>query len=126
MLQNQKQQLLSNLTAAVLLVQNITPEQPKTPTEYYSRIPRNLGIGDWRLTRNKTKIIFGCGEVRVNKSDLLLVAEYNELKAKMDKIQKRKDVAMNRLVIAWKKHNPTISEANINKLPVNALRAIAG
>jgi len=72
-----------------------------------------------KIQRRKGKVIFGCGSVTVNQSDLLLVAEYLELR-------KKYEYALKRLVNEWKNYRWAKGEEDIIKLGAKKLKKIAG
>jgi len=72
-----------------------------------------------KIQRHKGKVIFGCGSVTVNQSDLLLVVEFLET-------QQKYHYAMKRLVSEWKNYDWSIGEGDILKLGVKKLKKIAG
>lgn len=64
-------------------------------------------------------VIFGCGAVKVNKKDLLVVANYLELKDKYAK-------SLQNLTIAWQRHNSRVNFETIEKIGFKKLKQIAG
>lgn len=108
-----KQAQLNELKA---LVNNIIPEPETKKLTALKSFPSRNGYG---ITRTKNQVIFGCGEVKVNKYDLLVVANFLESRDKFPK-------AIARLLAAYRKHNNTMQEANITEIGVRKLRQLVG
>jgi len=92
------------------------------PKKVISQTPRNFRGGIWDITRENGKVLFGCGAVKVNQKDLVIVAEYL-------KYEKLKTKALERLVKGYVKGRPIVfSDAEniiLGTSPV-LLRKIAG
>lgn len=87
-----------------------------TPTQKKVRalktLPTNIADIDFPITRKGEKVIFGCGAVKVNKADLITVA--NAIPA------------LKRLEREWQKYSWTGSQRKIIEISPSVLKRIAG
>lgn len=73
----------------------------------------------WRVRRTARQVVFGCGAVKVNKSDLLVIANYLES-------QEKYAAALARLLQAWRKQQSSVVESNVLGLGSKKLRKLVG
>lgn len=124
------------------LVDTIKPEEiapiAPSPVRPLTESPRILAdlVGDsgtWRLTRTSTMVKFGCGAVRVRKSDLQTLVQFRELELQIkpllkawNSLSKKKPAAVARLAKAWQNNHYIASTAIVEKIPTEVLKGLIG
>jgi len=142
MTQVELNQLKANLQAANNLVESIKPEElTKGVPRFIQPLTESPGIlarlvgdsGTWRLSRTPTMVKFGCGAVRVRKSDLQTLVQWRELELQIKpllkawtSLNKKKPAAVARLAAAWRKNHHRASNKTVEQIPTEVLKGLIG